>query len=167
MTSPSFQQPELSPVTAGLGTQIYSNHVKSAVLLAGFPFLLVMMVGGFFFGLDYLEQGRYRPCAGCPLPAFDVSRALGKGVAGVEHYGLYAVGAALIWFAIAYFFHARMVRAATGSVPITRQQMPRIYNMLENLCISRGVPMPMATSGHSGTNSKCRESTSLHRRDSL
>jgi heat shock protein HtpX len=31
---------------------------------------------------------------------------------------------------------------ATGGEDVTRQQQPRLYNLLENLCISRGIPMP-------------------------
>jgi heat shock protein HtpX len=30
----------------------------------------------------------------------------------------------------------------TGGETVTRQQQPRLYNLLENLCISRGIPMP-------------------------
>jgi heat shock protein HtpX len=30
----------------------------------------------------------------------------------------------------------------TGGRDVTRQQQPRLYNLLENLCISRGIPMP-------------------------
>jgi len=33
-------------------------------------------------------------------------------------------------------------RAVTGGEDVTRQQQPRLYNLLENLCISRGIPMP-------------------------
>src|ERR1700721_1921608 len=35
-----------------------------------------------------------------------------------------------------------MVYAVTGGEDVTRQQQPRLYNLLENLCISRGIPMP-------------------------
>ena len=34
------------------------------------------------------------------------------------------------------------IRMASGARPVTREQMPKIYNMLENLCISRGITMP-------------------------
>lgn len=61
---------------------------------------------------------------------------------GMMRYGHFAVGAAAIWFLIAWFFHGSMIRMASGAQPVTRQQMPKIYNMLENLCISRGIPMP-------------------------
>ena len=43
---------------------------------------------------------------------------------------------------IAYFFHQSMIDAVTGGEGVTRQQQPRLYNLLENLCISRGIPMP-------------------------
>jgi heat shock protein HtpX len=35
-----------------------------------------------------------------------------------------------------------MIDYATGARPITREQSPRLYNIVENLCISRGIPVP-------------------------
>jgi heat shock protein HtpX len=35
-----------------------------------------------------------------------------------------------------------MIDAVTGAQPVTRQEEPRLYNLLENLCISRGITMP-------------------------
>src|SRR3954454_17696731 len=35
-----------------------------------------------------------------------------------------------------------MIDAVTAGEDGTRQQHPRLYNLLENLCISRGIPMP-------------------------
>jgi heat shock protein HtpX len=35
-----------------------------------------------------------------------------------------------------------MIDAITGGHVVTRREEPRIYNLLENLCISRGIPMP-------------------------
>src|SRR5258705_7354359 len=54
----------------------------------------------------------------------------------------YATAAAVLWIVIAYFFHQSIVDAVTGGENVTRQQQPRLYNLLENLCISRGIPMP-------------------------
>ena len=54
----------------------------------------------------------------------------------------YATIAAALWIVIAYFFHQNMIDAVTGGESVTRQQQPRLYNLLENLCISRGIPMP-------------------------
>src|SRR5262249_2320787 len=54
----------------------------------------------------------------------------------------FATIAAVIWIIIAYFFHQSMIDAVTGGHGVTRQEEPRLYNLLENLCISRGIPMP-------------------------
>jgi len=122
-------------MAASLSTQIYNNHLKSGILLAGFPFLLLLMIFAFFGGLDAAAQGSL-------ARGIDWRQAYESGIGGVLRYGQWAFAFAFGWFAIAYFFQGRMMRLATGSQPITRQQMPKIYNMLENLCISRGIPMP-------------------------
>lgn len=46
------------------------------------------------------------------------------------------------WFLIAAFFHTRMIRMLSHAHPITRAQEPDLYNLLENLCIARGLPVP-------------------------
>jgi heat shock protein HtpX len=53
-----------------------------------------------------------------------------------------AMIAALVWFVIAYFTHQTLIRMATGARGIGRAEAPKLYNALENLCISRGLPMP-------------------------
>jgi heat shock protein HtpX len=50
--------------------------------------------------------------------------------------------ASALWIVIAYFFHQKIIDAVTGGHDVTRQEQPRLYNLLENLCISRGIPMP-------------------------
>src|SRR6202000_1389098 len=54
----------------------------------------------------------------------------------------YSTGAAILWIVIAYFFHQSIIDAVTGARDVTRQEEPRLYNLLENLCISRGITMP-------------------------
>jgi heat shock protein HtpX len=46
------------------------------------------------------------------------------------------------WFAIAFFAHQSIISASVKSRPLTQSEEPRAYNMLENLCISRGMTMP-------------------------
>jgi heat shock protein HtpX len=48
----------------------------------------------------------------------------------------------LIWIFIAYKFHQSMIDAVTGAHAVSRAEEPRLYNLLENLCISRGITMP-------------------------
>ena len=40
------------------------------------------------------------------------------------------------------WFNQSLIDAVTGADEVTRKEQPRLYNLLENLCISRGIPMP-------------------------
>lgn len=125
----------------GLTTHILNNHIKSAALLAGFPLLLVLMMGGFFAAMDAVTQGS-AGYAAHSAGGVNWQAAFDAGAQGMIRYGHFAAAGAAVWFLVAWFFHGRMIRAASGAIPVTRAQMPKIYNMLENLCISRGLPMP-------------------------
>ena len=48
----------------------------------------------------------------------------------------------IIWFTIAWFTHSVMIRAATDSSPLQRNENKRVYNLVENLCISAGMKTP-------------------------
>jgi heat shock protein HtpX len=148
----------------GLSTHIMNNHIKSALLLLGFPLLLLLMLGAFFAAMDLTlksndpfrnilsgyevvdragsTHNKYQPPVMPKQQAGTWSSALQSAKNGMLRYGHFAIGGAAIWFLIAWFFHGSMMRMASGARPVTRQQMPKIYNMLENLCISRGIPMP-------------------------
>ncbi|MDP1738756.1 MAG: M48 family metallopeptidase [Caulobacter sp.] len=117
----------------GLYTHIQSNNLRSAVLLAGFPVLLL--------GLTYaLTLG---------LIGFGMLPSTGStGGDFVYAFQLMAISAplavvvSLVWFAVAYFGNQLIIDLATGARKVTRQDEPALYNMLENLCISRGLTMP-------------------------
>src|SRR5712692_1261456 len=115
----------------GLYTHIASNKFRSMLLLAGlFLLIYVLVYAGALVAEVVIDSGEsadtYLAAAGRDLvTAFP-----------------YATGAAVLWIVIAYFFHQSIVDAVTGGEDVTRQQQPRLYNLLENLCISRGIPMP-------------------------
>jgi heat shock protein HtpX len=52
------------------------------------------------------------------------------------------LGAATVWLVLGFLFHAGMIGFLTGAKSVTRKEEPRLYNLLENLCISRGMPIP-------------------------
>jgi heat shock protein HtpX len=54
----------------------------------------------------------------------------------------WATGGTIVWIVIAYYFHQSMIDAVTGGRDVSRAEQPRLYNLLENLCISRGITMP-------------------------
>lgn len=47
-----------------------------------------------------------------------------------------------IWFIVAYFSNTAMINAATDSKPLSRNENKRVYNLVENLCISTGMTLP-------------------------
>ncbi len=56
--------------------------------------------------------------------------------------GPIAIGAALLWFTIAFFAHQALIDASTKARSLTVSEEPRAYRLLENLAISRGATTP-------------------------
>ena len=48
----------------------------------------------------------------------------------------------LIWFIVAWFSHSAIINAATSAKPLERKENLRVYNLVENLCMSVGMKMP-------------------------
>src|SRR5260370_18475911 len=115
----------------GLYTHIASNKFRSMLLLAGlFALVYVMVYAGALIAEVIFNGGA------------TVDEYLAAAARDLIATFPYATGAAALWIVIAYFFHQSIVDAVTGGEDVTRQQQPRLYNLLENLCISRGIPMP-------------------------
>src|SRR5260370_10315209 len=118
-------------VAYGLYTQIASNKFRSMVLLAGLFVLIYVLVYAGALIAEVVINGDGSVNYYLMAAARDLLTAFP-----------YATGAAALWIVIAYFFHQNMIDAVTGGEDVTRQQQQRLYNLLENLCISRGIPMP-------------------------
>ncbi|PPD46627.1 MAG: peptidase M48 [Methylocystis sp.] len=116
----------------GLYSHIRANRLRSGFLLAGFVVLLLALM--FSFALLFEAMGAPR---GAP---FDWIAA--RAISDLKEGWPIGVAGAGVWFVIAYLFHQRMIDFATGAHSIDRTEAPRLYNLLENLCISRGVPIP-------------------------
>jgi len=54
----------------------------------------------------------------------------------------YILIAVVLWFVIAYFANTAIINSATGAQPLARKENKRIYNLVENLCMTKGMPMP-------------------------
>ncbi|RED36145.1 heat shock protein [Rhodopseudomonas thermotolerans] len=115
----------------GLYTHIAANKTRSIVLLIGlFVLVYVLVYAGALIAEVVIDGGRTVP---------DYLRAAAADL--IQAAPLATIGAAL-WIVIAYFFHQKLIDAVTGGHAVTRAEQPRLYNLLENLCISRGIPMP-------------------------
>jgi heat shock protein HtpX len=114
----------------GLYSHIQSNRRRSIALLIGLFFLVYVLV-----------------YAGALLAAalsFDADLNTLMQIAWIDLLKaapIATVGTAA-WIVIAYFFHQSVIDAVTGGREIQRSDDPRLYTILENLCISRGIPTP-------------------------
>jgi len=116
----------------GLYTHIQSNKRRSVALLIGLFFLVYVLVFPGALLAEALTDYKNTPLEYLIRAAeFDFIKALPFATAGT-----------LIWIAIAYKFHQSLIDAVTGAREVSRTEEPRLYNLLENLCISRGIAMP-------------------------
>ncbi len=113
----------------GLYTHIQSNRRRSVLLLIGLFFLVYLMV----FAGALLAEG----CMGGNR-SFDAIMALRRARSGswrcrsprsARRSGSPSPGNST----------RSMIDALTGGHEVTRDEQPRLYNLLENLCISRGI----------------------------
>ena len=117
----------------GLKTYIWNNNLKSGLLLAGFPVLLIGMV----YALELLGMGwGVLPSTGRMPNDFGYALRMLAGFAPL------AILVSLVWFVIAYFSYQAIIDLSTGARRVTRQEEPELYNLLENLAISRGMQTP-------------------------
>jgi len=93
--------------------QITSNKRKTWILI--FIFLAVVLAIGYFY--DYLY---------------------GYGYGGLIFAGTISFFMTLT----SYFAGDKLALAVSGAKPITREQNSYLWRMVENLCISQGLPMP-------------------------
>ncbi|MFN8287255.1 MAG: M48 family metallopeptidase [Chitinophagales bacterium] len=106
----------------GIQTQIRRNNLYTTLQLILFPVLLGLTV----YAIAYLLTTKSKGGSNADLPAVLLATFIGTSV----------------WFLIAYFFHNRIILAATGAKPLERTENKRVYNLVENLCISQGMKMP-------------------------
>ena len=107
----------------GIQTQIRRNNFRSVLLIFAFPIVLLGMVYAIiFFDAEYKH-----------------TEVINGQFVMVAPFVL--IGTA-IWFVIAWFFNLSLIKMATGAKPLNRIDNKRVYNLVENLCISKGMRIP-------------------------
>ena len=118
----------------GLQTHIWANNTRSILLLAAFPVLMLFII----YGLQLVLMG------------FGFLPGTGKGLGDDMALAASWLGGtiplafivAAIWFAISYFGSQTLIDLMTGARKVERKSEPDLYNLLENLAISRGLRTP-------------------------
>ena len=116
----------------GIHTQQSRNNLRSGLLLFLFPCLVAVLTYVFCFLMVTVAIN-------------NSNQEYNKWAMTNEMFiNLipYIIGGVLIWFIIAYFANASIIKSATGAHPLERKDNKRIYNLVENLCMSQGMKMP-------------------------
>jgi heat shock protein HtpX len=121
----------------GIETQQRRNNILSIMFLVLFPIILLGIVWLFFFLITYFGNRTIDDYGRTIYHAdwFTVNQYFVSSMPLV-------IGLVVIWFIIAYFSNTSMIRMATGARPLERKDNPRIYNIVENLCMSCGMNTP-------------------------
>src|SRR5277367_1736218 len=114
----------------GLYSHIQSNRRRSIALLIGLFFMVYVLVYAGALTAEALSVNA------------DVDTLLQLALADTINAAPFATIGTVLWIVIAYYFHQSMIDALTGGRQMQRAEQPRLYNILENLCISRGITMP-------------------------
>jgi heat shock protein HtpX len=113
----------------GLHSQIRKNNATSVFLLILFPLVFFALTWLFFF---FMSVGVEKE----QTNLFNINRSWLSTLPWIT------IGV-IIWFIVAWFSHTAIINSATSSQPLERSENKRVYNLVENLCISTGMKMPM------------------------
>ena len=127
----------------GIQTQIDRNNRMSILLLLLFPCILLGMVYVFIAVVSYLNGGYYDNAGEwvSEISWNDVNMYF----LGALPWVIIGVG---VWFTIAYFANTSIIANATNARPLERRENPRVYNIVENLCMTCGMDMPQINIVH-------------------
>jgi heat shock protein HtpX len=116
----------------GIQTQQSRNNIRSLILLCLFPCLVVGLALLFCYLLVIFsaEEG------------YEVQGIRDTTIQLFVRIAPYIMGGVLIWFIIAYFANTAIINTATSSQSLSRKENKRVYNLVENLCMSQGMKMP-------------------------
>ena len=119
----------------GMHTQQVQNNLKSVLLLLLFPCILLGVVYVFLVICNSL---------GVTDPMYGGDTRVNWDYVNYEMLQVlpWVVGIVGVWFLISYLFNTSMIRHATGARPLERKENPRVYNIVENLTMACGMPMP-------------------------
>ncbi|EHO71917.1 M48 family metallopeptidase [Segatella maculosa] len=121
----------------GMQAQIRRNNTLSIVLLLMFPVIILVMDWVFLAALIYFGSGSYNEYDEL-VYRLDVNTVNQIFITTVP----WIIVGVSVWFTVAYFSNVSMIQQATGARPVSRKENPRLYNIVENLCMTCNMDMP-------------------------
>jgi heat shock protein HtpX len=110
-----------------------SNERKTVFLLLMFPVLLFLC---FWVAMAVSTLGQESLNMASWAERFDV------GMQMTKFFFPIVLVVVVIWGLIVFFFQKQLMFKFAGARELTRKENSELYNVVENLCISRGLPMP-------------------------
>ncbi len=137
MSSKNGKLDKVGLTTVGLKTHIWNNNLFSLAMLLVLPTTLFLMVWAFLFGWQTaFPSGQYAQYS---------YSLMEHGTLAFQSALDYLPVVLLIvagWYTVSWLLNVQMIMAATGAKMVSRKKEPELYNLLENLCMSVGMPMP-------------------------
>ena len=100
------------------------NQRKTVLLLVLFPVML-LLIFWVIISIFWTETGSWQEWWDLTLQIFPV-----------------VIFIIIVWWAVSFYFQKDIMFGLSGAKAITRKDNPEVYNIVENLCISRWLPMP-------------------------
>jgi heat shock protein HtpX len=122
----------------GMHSLIQRNNTLSVLLLLAFPVILLAAVWLFIAAINYFGNSSGYDEYGYAQNFLDTDTVNYSFMKIMP----WVVGGVAVWFAIAYFSNTSMIRHAVKAQPLMRRDNPRVYNIVENLTMACGMPMP-------------------------
>ena len=126
---------------------IAQNKRRTWLLVLLFPITFALLGYLFLLGYSYVdkgiaassEQGYYQTDEegySSDITPFEQANILALAALPILW------GIAMLWMLISYYAGDKMLLSGAGAIPISKSQQPEIYRLVENLCISVGLPLP-------------------------
>lgn len=100
------------------------NQRKTVLLLVLFPVML-LLIFWVIISIFWTETGSWQEWWDLTLQIFPV-----------------VIFIIIVWWAVSFYFQKDIMFGLSGAKAITRKDNPEVYNIVENLCISRWLPIP-------------------------
>ncbi|WP_314748978.1 M48 family metallopeptidase [Tannerella forsythia] len=120
----------------GIQTQQRRNNIRSMMMLLLFPCVILFLTWVFFVIIHVF----FVSDDVAALYSWEDSWQIANE--SFINAAPWVVGVCLVWFLIAYYSNTSIIHAATGSYTLERRDNKRVYNLVENLCMANGLPMP-------------------------
>lgn len=119
---------------------IDENKRRTVLLVLLFPLVFALLAALSLGLLVWFSGGGQEPAVVLYGQALTPTQAslVQTAMLVVPACWLLAIG----WICFSYFSGDKWMLSSAGAIPVTRRDQPEIYRLVENLCITRGLPVP-------------------------